>query len=409
MVSAGTGMQPLRGLVVLDLSKVWIGPTVSHLLSDFGARVIEIRSRAVDIAEEDRFGNFVPLAYDGSIREYTDISRNRESVTLNLTKPEGIEIFKRLVPHVDMVVENFSARVMGKFGLSYDTLSAINPRLIMLSMTAAGQTGPWRTALTYAPSLTALYGGKSLIGYPDNQRVLEDASEMDPMNAIYGVIALCMAVRHRHRTGEGGYIDLAQGEAILQGIADATLDYTMNGHNTTVTGNHHHLLAPHSTYPTTGGTWVSIAVATGEEWRALCAAIGKPAWATDPGFADVAGRHEHEVEIDAAIAAFTSNQDAQAVTEALQAAGVAAYPVHDGYGLMADPHLAARRSDLLLEVEGIDREQIWYGIPWQLRGTPGSIKSATPPYGAQNEKILGEWLGLSTADVQRLREEQVVY
>ena len=405
----GTGIQPLRGLVVLDLGRVWIGPTVSHLLSDFGARVIEVRSRSVDVLSEDRFGNFIPLDYDRSVREYTDISRNRESITLNFLKPEGIDLFKRLLPHVDVLVENFAARVMRNFKLEYETLRTVNPRLVMMSMSAAGQTGPWRDALTYAPSLTALYGGKSLIGYPDNQRVLEDASEMDPMNGIYAVIALCVALRHRQRTGEGAYIDLAQGEAMLQGIAETTIDYVMNGRTATVAGNRHHLMAPHSYFPAAGGTWVSIAVATDEEWRSLCAVIGKPEWATDPAYADLAGRHQHEAVINEALAAFTRDQDAEAVTETLQAAGIAAYPAHDGYGLMADPHLAARRADMAIEDPDIDPAQVWYGIPWKLRGTPGSIKSPTPPYGADNERILGDWLGLSATEIQRLQDEQVVY
>jgi len=402
-------VQPFHGLTVLDLGRVWIGPTVSHLLSDFGARVIEVRSRSVDVVSEDRFGNFIPLEYDRSVREYTDISRNRESITLNFLKPEGIDLFKQLLPHADVLVENFAVRVMRNFDLGYDTVHAINPRLVMMSMSAAGQTGPWKDALTYAPSLTALYGGKSLIGYPDQERVLEDASEMDPMNGIYAVIALSVALRHRLRTGEGSYIDLAQGEAMLQGIAETALDYVMNGRVATVAGNRHPLMCPHSYFPTAEGGWVSIAVATNEEWQALCGVLGKPDWGSEPAYADLEGRHAHEAVINEAIAAFTRQHDSPAVTSMMQEAGVAAYPAHDGYGLMADPHLAARRAEMVIEDSDIEPSQVWYGIPWKLHGTPGSIKSPTPPYGADNEKVFGEWLGFSPAEVERLRDEQVIY
>ncbi len=311
-------VQPLRGLVVLDLGKVWIGPTVAHLLSDFGARVIEVRSRAVDVLDEDRFGNFIPLAYDRSVREYTDISRNRESITLNFLRPAAIELFKRLLPHVDVLVENFAVRVMRNFNLEYETIRAINPRLIMMSMSAAGQTGPWRDALTYAPSLTALYGGKSLIGYPDNQRVLKDASEMDPMNGIYAVIALCVALRQRQRTGEGAYIDLAQGEAMVQGIAETTLDYVMNGRTATVAGNRHHLMAPHSYFPQPGIR------RSRSRWRRTrsgdrCArSSASRSGRNEPGVRGFTGRHQHEPTINQAIAAFTRDQDAEAVTLTLQ-------------------------------------------------------------------------------------------
>jgi len=376
------------------------------LLSDFGADVIEVRTNARPV---DRFGAFLPIDPE-SVASYNSVSRNRRSVTLNLTEPGARDLCLRLVDWADIVLENFQPGVMHKFGLDADILLDRNPRLIMVSLSAAGQFGSWADAVTYGPSLTALYGQKSLLGYDEEGEPQEDAGEADPLFSGYALLPILGALRLRRSSGHGMYIDMAEGEAVLATLAEPLLELQLHGAVSAPIGNRHRLKAPRDLFPCKGeDSWIAIAIGEDEHWNALCRVAGHPEWATDKRFADAEQRDRYHRAVYEAISAWTRQLDGYRLTEELQSVGIPAYPVLDVIGTLSDPHLTARRADVRVDAPDIEAGQIIYGIPWKLHRTPGSIRRPTPEYGMHNQEVYCETLGLSKTEFADMVARRVIY
>ena len=397
--STHSGSLLLSGIRVIDLGQVWAGPLLARYLADWGADVIAVETASRPRALPGQSDPSHPGAWEW-------LYRNRRSIQLNLAETEGRRLFRSLLGTADVMIDNFAARVMPALGLDYADLLAEHPHLVICALSASGRDGPWADLLSYGPTLTALHGTKSLYGYPDG-RLVEDASELDPISAGYGMLAVMSALHHRNLTGEGQLIELAQSEAGLCGIAEAIIELEWNGRAMGPQGNTHRVLAPHGIYPCAGDQWIAIACASDEEWRAVAQTTGHPDWLERIAFATAASRRAARVELDAAISKWTRGQEASLLAARLQAAGVAAMPVLSAIEVVTDPHHQHRGEhfDLCPEFPG---DRLYDGNPWHLSAARPRLRLPAPVPGAHNEEVLGQLLGLTPEEVARLQAAGIV-
>lgn len=391
---------PLAGIRVADFGWVWAGPFGTSLLALLGAEVIRIESRG-------RFDNMRRIrgAPPGEQLEqsvtFSDINFNKRGISLDMRRPEAKEIARRLIQVSDVVAENFSPGALGRMGFGYDQVRAIKPDVVMVSASAAGQTGPDRHNVGYATVFNAVSGMGGLTGYPDSSPVdIRDGSDLRVANAAAS--AVLAALIHRRRTGQGQYIDISAQEVLSSLIGNDLLEYFLNRRVPTRQGNADPAYFPHECYPCAGeDRWVSVVVDTPEEWAALCALIGRPDWAADPRFATAEGRRSAVAEIDAAIAAFTRSRTPDEAAETFQAAGVAAAPVPASVDVYADPHVAAR--EMIVEVDHpVMGPRKIIGVPWRLSRTPARLVRSAPLLGEDTHHVLHDLLGLSEPEIADL-------
>ena len=345
-------------------------------------------------------------------RAFHGLDRGKMSIAIHLGDPRGVELYKRLLEISDVVFDNFAPRVMPSLGLDWETLHAVNPRLIMASLSATGATaGPWRDLVTYGPSLAALYGLKSLLGYAGDPQPREDTADLDPTAAGHAFVAVLAALEHRERTGEGQFIDLAQGEATLQRAAQPLMDYLLNGRDSRPQGNRAAGLAPHGVYPALGDdAWLAITVRNDHEWRRLCElagdALGRPEWdrALD--------RLRDQDALDEAVGSWTAQHDATELAGRLQLEGVPAFPMMSPIELLVDRDFASlvgTAIDLSAEAAAPVRDGALYvGTPWKMERTPAALRAPTPNRGEHDDYVFNELLGISAAEVKQLRSEGVL-
>ncbi len=412
-------MPPLDGLRVIDHGHVWAGPLLGMFLADLGAEVIKVgaphRRSGVSIG-----GQQAPVGSIGGDRGSTapddprafhGLDRGKKSIAIHLGDPRGKELYFKLVAQSDVVLENFSPRVMPSLGLSYDALAEVNPRIIMVALSASGATeGPWRNLVTYGPSLAALYGLKSLLGYPDDPQPREDTADLDPTAAGHAFVALLAALEYRERTGRGQFIDLAQGEATLQRAAAPLMDWLLNGRDSKPRGNRGSAMAPHGVYPAAGDdAWLAVVVRSDAEWSALCGLAGhldRLEWRT------MRGRLADQDALDDALSRWTRQHEAMELSIDLQGRGVPAFPLMDPTALLIDDDYASLSYaglDLSAEVaEPLRNGALYTGAPWKLSRTPASIAGPVPNRGEHDDEVYGELLGLDDAARSELREAGVI-
>jgi len=399
---------PLEGIRIADFTWAWAGPYATMMLGFMGAEVIKIESRKRpdhsrmrSLAAGPTFGgpDQAPI--------FNDLNLNKMSVTLDMTQPKAVELGKRVVSISDVVVENFRPGVMDKLGLGYEALKEVKPDIIMLSSSAVGGIGPDRQYVGYAPTFSALGGLAHLTGYPDGPPIPLMGSS-DLRSAATSTFAILTALYYRAQTGEGQHIDLSSTETIAVLIGEAFLEYTMNNRVPFREGNRDGIMAPHNCYPCQGDSnWVSIAVATEEEWQALCHAIGNPHWVSDAKFADAYRRWQNQEELDKLIGEWTINYTHREVMEMLQKAGVAAVPSLSGLELWEDPHLRERVFAKEVQHPAIGK-RIVVNAPWKFSATPAQVSRYGPLLGEHNEYVFGELLGMPKEEIQRLMEEGVI-
>jgi benzylsuccinate CoA-transferase BbsF subunit len=400
---------PLCGVRVVEFTSAWAGPYATCLLAFLGAEVIKVESR--QRPDYSRYLSFSIGRRFGSLEEsevFNILNLNKRSVSLNLKKPKAVEIAKRLVKIGDVVIENMRPGVVAKLGVDYDALREVKPDLIYLSSSACGQTGPDREYIGYAPTFAALGGLPQITGYED-WPPSNFMGSMDLRSAATSAFAILAALYHHERTGEGQYIDLSSQEAITVFAGDILLDYVMNGRIQTRRANKHHRIAPHNCYRCRGeDNWISIAVATEEEWQALCGVMEKAGLAKDDRFSDAAKRKMNEEALDRIIEEWTRNWDYQEVMEKLQNAGVAATPSLSSEGLFHDPHV--RERSVFQEVDHPVIGKNWViAPPWKLSETPAEIRKAAPLLGEHTDEIFRKHLGMSAEEIEALRKEEVIY
>ena len=407
---------PLHSVRIVDLGSAWAGPMAGQLLADMGAEVIKVESRArMDgmrlgrpMVGEDLAGGDHGL-WPELQPVFHGLNRNKLSVTLNLSADAGRAILTRLAAVSDVVLSNFSPGVLQRLGMDYDTLRRVKPDIIVAAMPAFGDTGPLRNMVAYAPIIQAMSGMMSLVGYPpeDGQPLVGElqVAWSDTIAALGVAAALC----HRNRTGQGQYVEAAHLEGTAAMLGGPMLDYQLTGIAPAPPGNDDPDFAPHNNYPCAGkDAWVSIAVRTDAEWRALAGVVGAAGLAADARFASKSSRWQNRRALDDIIAAWTRRLTPQHATELLQAQGVAAMPVMNIADQFADPHLNARETYVAIDHPHVGAEMV-YGIPWLFSDTPGSVRTPAPLLGQHNDYALSELLGIGQDTLARLAAEQVVY
>jgi benzylsuccinate CoA-transferase BbsF subunit len=402
-----TNPLPLAGYRVIDFSWVWAGPLLGSLLADMGAEVIKVESRrrldthrwTADNIERDPEKDFY----------FHSINRNKLGITLNLTKPEAISVLKRLVKISDVVIENFSAGVMERLGLGYESLREVNPPIIMISLPPAGHSGPLSDITTYAPTLAALAGLSSMVGYAGERVLGIELGIGDPNSAVHGAFAVLSALYYRDSDGgDGQHIELSQQEALVSVLGEAILGFTMNGEAPGSIGNRHPTMAPHNNYRCEGDKWVSIAVSSEEEWRSLCQVIGNPPWTREEQFNDMYKRLANQEELDKLVTDWTKNHTHYEVAEILQQAGVAAAPCLDIEERFLDPHLREREVYATVDHPAVGMEWV-AGVPIKISETPAGVYRAAPMLGQHNEYVFKELLGMPDEEIAQLTRDEVAY
>ena len=400
---------PLSGIRVLDLTWVWAGPYCTMQFAHMGAEVIRVES-AKRLCATRRVPPFADnVAGVNRAGYFNQYSQGKKSVTLNLTNPEGVRIARELVKHCDVVADNFSAGAMDRMGLGYENLRALKPDIIMVSMSGFGQTGRWKNFLSYGPPAAAFAGFYALTGYAGLGPSEVGVSFADPTAGLFGASAVMAALLQRARTGEGQFIDLSQLEATIATLPEAIFEFVFNGLQPARAGNHDPIMAPHDCYKAAGdeNQWVSIAVGSEAEWRALCDAIDQPQLAGDPRFANAVERKRNEVELDRIITSWTKLRDRWEIARHLQSRGVAAFPSMSSSDLATDRHLNERGFLVKLLHPEVGR-RMHPGIPWTMAATRCEVKSPAPLLGADTEAVLREVLGLSAIEIERLRTSDVL-
>ncbi len=401
---------PLKGIRVANFGWGWLGPVFGQTLSFLGAEVYKIESRArIDINR-----TLPPFAEgvrdpDRSLQNHACWAGNG-SITLNLKKAEAQELARRLVAKCDVAAENFGPGVMNDFHLGYEELRAVNPRIIMISMPAAGLYGPLKDVRTYGMSLSSITGLDSLTGYLGGPPVPFENAFADPLGGVIAAFGVIVALSYRDRTGKGQHIDYSQQEGVMQMVGPAFMDYFMNGRVAGPLGNRHPLgvAAPHGVFPCAGDDrWISIAVMNDQEWQGLLEAMGNPAWARAPEFADAKRRVENIDALHERLAAWTSQSDDYELAQRLQQHGVAAAPVLNVADLLHDPHYRARGT--FIEVQHpLGFKETIYGAYVKTSRTEARVRPG-PAIGQDNEYVFKELLGLSEERYRQFMEEQVIY
>jgi crotonobetainyl-CoA:carnitine CoA-transferase CaiB-like acyl-CoA transferase len=339
---------------------------------------------------------------------FAQVAANKLSVQLNLKHPRGIELAKQLIAKSDIMCESFRPGVMERLGLGYDALKAVKEDIVMVSISACGQTGPERNYSGYAPLFGATGGLGTLTGFEDGPPV-EMRHVMDHGTGLTATAATLAACFRKKRTGKGQHVDLAAREVATSFIGDALLQFAATGKSPGRQGNDAPAMAPHNVYPCEGrDAWVSIAVAQEPEWTGLVKALGRPEWLSTPRFADAVSRWQHRHELDREIAAWTRTRTREQVTQLLQSHGVAAFPSYNAQDIVDDPHMQSRGAIVdLSSWEGESRKVV--GVPWRFSRTPGALDTWTPKLGQHNEYVFGELLGLNRTEIDALVEQEVIY
>jgi crotonobetainyl-CoA:carnitine CoA-transferase CaiB-like acyl-CoA transferase len=391
----------LDGVRVLDLSRVLAGPFCGMLLSDLGADVVKIE----DTGSGDESRTWPPHK-DGESAAFLVINRNKRDMTLDLKAPEGVEVLKRMVASADVLIENFRTGTMESFGLGYDTLAAINPRLVYCSVSAFGRTGPRKDAAGYEALMQAFSGIMSITGEPDGAPLRCGVSFLDLTTGIFCAFGIVNALLHRVRTGLGQRVDGSLLETAVTLLNYHAEGYLLTGAQPKPLGSSHPSLSPYRTFKCRDGQWIFIAGANDRFWQRLAPALGLGEMAADPRFAVNIERVKHRRELEAALEAAIAKHDREPLLEVLEDAGVPATPVNTVKQVMEDAQTAARSM-----IERVVHPRLGeipvVGTPIKFSRMRAGVRRAAPQQGQHTDEILAEY-DYSTADIAALRTKKVV-
>ncbi|MFH1485568.1 MAG: CoA transferase, partial [Chloroflexota bacterium] len=330
------------------------------------------------------------------------------SITIDMTKPQGLPLMKELAKTTDVFISNFRPGVMNKLGLGYEALKQIRPDIIVATSSAVGAGGPDWTLPGYASIFGAVGGLSSLTGHP-NGTPKEMRVPMDTFTGTTAAFAILAALNERQQTGKGRYIDVSSAEAISVLIGDAMMDHAMNKRSPSRQGNRDDIMSPHGCYRCQSeDEWVTIAVGSQEEWEALCKAMGKGNLTADRRFSDSYARWQHQDELDQIIEEWTKQRSKFDAMATLQKVGVAAVPTYNGKDLFDDPHLKERNAFVTSD-HPVMGPQILLAPPWRLSDTPATISRPSALLGEHNHQVLCDLLGMSEKAYQELEEAKVLY
>lgn len=402
--------RPLGGIRILDLTTAVAGPVAALLLGALGAEVLRIET---PWARPRHPASALPYSGEGPDEPWNrearlnELANSKRSVALNLTTEAGREAFLDLVERSDVVLENFSPRVMGNFNLEWDVLSARNPRIIHVSMPAFGKSGPWRDRISYGPGIDAMSGLSWLTGYEDGSPLKPGNFYCDQNAGLHAALSTVAALVARGRVG-GQTVELAMLEGELQLIGEAMVGQQLSGREPTRIGNQHSSAAPHGVYPTAPmlddpDSWIAIACRDDEEWDALLSVWSDESVVSDPRFGTALRRWRHRSVLDQLLGEWTRSFDPFELTECLQHAGVPSSPVMGARTLLRDEQVVARQS-----VGGLMHPHVGLSpapqAAFRLSETPAPPKNAAPLFAVDTVPVLREILGYSEERIAGLLE-----
>ncbi|MGW3526276.1 CaiB/BaiF CoA transferase family protein [Streptomyces olivaceus] len=392
---------PLTGLRVLDLATLFAGPLAATMLGDFGAEVIKVEHPT----RPDPSRGHGP-SKDGVGLWWKVLGRNKSAITLDLSRPAGRATLLRLAATADVVVENFRPGTLEKWDLGWEELSAVNPRLVLTRVTGFGQFGPYARRPGFGTLAEAMSGFAATTGEPDGPPTLPPFGLADSIAALATAYAVMTALSARERTGEGQVVDMAIMEPILTVLGPQPTWYDQLGHVQPRTGNRSQNNAPRNTYRTADGTWVAVSTSAQSIAERVMRLVGRPELIDKPWFATGAERARHADVLDAAVGDWIARHTRADVLAAFEKAEAAVAPVQDVRDVMDDPQY--RALDTVTTVDDPELGPLrMQNVLFRLSATPGAIRWAGRPHGADTEEVL-TGLGLSPADVKELREEGVV-
>jgi CoA:oxalate CoA-transferase len=393
----------------LDLTRVYAGPYCAMLFADMGAEVIKIEPPEGEMIRDNP-----PLVKEGEggphdrsrSGYFLTLNRNKYGITLNLKHPKAVSIFKELVGIADIVLENYAPGVMKRLGIDYPVLREVNPRIIMASISGFGQWGPSSERIAFDVISQAMSGLMSITGYPDCPPTRVGTSLGDVATAVHAAFAIMTALWYREQSGLGQYVDVSMQETMVSILEGAVVRWTIGKELLTPLGSHNPHDAPLGAYRCKDG-YIIIATVGDEHWQRLCRAMGKPEWASDPGYRTKRQRWEKKYVLAEEIEKWTANYTVKEVGEILDRERVANSPILNIKQVVEDPHLNAREYFVEVEHPIIGKAKI-PGIPFKLSETPGKVERSSPLVGENNELILSKYLGLNKSDVSQLKAEGVL-
>jgi len=402
---------PLDGVHVLDASNTYAGPTCGRVLADLGAEVIHVEG--IQRWETVRLvvmpGNEAPGPYWNGGAYFQKRNLGKKDITLDLTRPAGVDAFKRVAARCDVMLESFSPRVMRGFGLDYENIRAVRPDVIYCSLSGYGQSGPYRDWTAYGMGLEPASGIAQLTGYAGDGPTRSGVSLTDPLSGLAAAVAVLIALYHRRRTGDGQYIDLSEQEAAIPLVAGALLDQQMNDRAPIRRGNRSWFAAPQGVYPCAGDDeWVAITCHNDAEWERLCQATGHPEWSTDARFADLLARHANHDALDEVIGGWTRQRGKTEAMEQLQAQGVRAGAVLHPKDLLLNPHLRARGMFDVIDHPDAGRHPFPRQLPVRFSKMEPKAQGYAPRLGEHNDEVLSALGGLSAEEIAALRAEKII-
>ncbi len=387
----------LANLRVLDLTRVRAGPTCCRIFADFGANVIKIEAPPGVDPNEGMSG-----AREGSDME--NLHRNKRSLTLNLKTAEGLAIFKRLVATADVVVENFRPDVKSRLGIAYEDLKAINPRIILASISGFGQTGPYRTRAGFDQIAQGMGGLMGITGFPEQGPTRAGIAVADITAGLYAAIGVLVALAERERSGEGQWVGSSLLQAQIALLDFQAAKYLVDGVVPQQAGNDHPYTTPMGVVRTADG-FINIGVAGQGQWKAFCAAIGHPEIETEPDYATQDQRYANRPKLMARLGEIFAHRRSQDWLDALEQAGVPAGPIYKMDEMFADPQV--EHVGIAVPVTDRNRSIKLVGLPIDMSRTPAGIKTLLPEAGADNAEILGE-LGFGDDEIGDFKSKRVI-
>jgi formyl-CoA transferase/CoA:oxalate CoA-transferase len=393
---------PLEGIVVLDLSRVLAGPFATQLLGDMGAVVLKVE----EPGQGDESRAFAPPFWGGESTYYLSANRSKRSLALNLKAPEGRDIVRRLAGRADVLIENFRPGTAERLGLGYEDMAALNPRLIYVSVSGFGQTGPERARPGYDLLAQAMGGIMSLTGPPEGPPYKVGISQADLVAGLYAVIGTLLGLLARERTGQGQRVDTCLLDTQLALMTFVAMAYFATGQPPRRMGNEHASIAPYEVHQARDGFFV-LAVGSARNWTRLCEVLERPDLARDPRFATNADRVAHRARLTAVLEPIFRARTVGEWMELFDGAGIPAGPILSIPQILAHPQVAAREMVLEMEHPTIGTMKA-LGHPIKLSRTPARAVLPPPLLGQHTAEILEEFLGLSPEEVAALEARGVV-
>lgn len=390
---------PLNGVRVLDVSTILAGPLTSSLLGEFGADVIKVEHPAGG----DPARGYPPLDEDTSAA-WALLGRNKRSVTLDLHRPEAVDLLGRLAAATDIVVTNFRPDTLRRFRIDFDDLRTYRPDLIMIHVNAFGRTGPYANRPGFARVAEAFAGLTHRTGDADGPPVFAGYPVADGVTGMYAAFAAMLALRQRDLTGQAQLADIPLYEPLLRMMEDFIVDFSATGVSATRQGNQNPHISPNSLYRTRDGRWLAMPISTEQMWQRLVGLMDAPDLAR---YDTMSARVAHREKIEDRVGAFVAAHDFTPLMELLGDAGIAAGPVNTAEQICQDPHIRSRGSIVETE-DGRGRRRAMQAPAGRFSGFEGSIRSPAPALGEHTGEVLADIAGLSRPEIEELRVRGVV-